>query len=289
MDFLLKLVVGMTVLATIAAVNEGDGDLVKMFAKERKEMREEQKEMRADFRRENDEQNRVIAEQKKQNDKQNRVIAEQKEEMKSLHNKNDKQSQEIQELHMRLHQADLKNKEAHRQRDGKESKELEAKISSAIRQERQSSELEDVVESVVKRSIRHSGKNNTNSSLEIELKKLMDHQIDQYLIKQRSSLEIQLKKLMDHQIDQYLINQRICVAGKYGHGRGQHTQTVNFGYEFPRTPAVSASLAYVWNDAGSRLYMQVGVTSVTRSSAIINSKAYYGSAADLNVSWLACL
>jgi len=268
MDFLLKLVVGMTVLATIAAVNEGDGDLVKMFAKERKEMREEQKEMRADFRRENDEQNRVIAEQKKQNDKQNRVIAEQKEEMKSLHNKNDKQSQEIQELHMRLHQADLKNKEAHRQRDGKESKELEAKISSAIRQERQSSELEDVVESVVKRSIRHSGKNNTNSSLEIEL-----------------------KKLIDHQIAQYLINQRICVAGKYANynANQEHTQTVNFGYEFPRTPTVSASLARIYNNAGYKLTSEVAVSSVTRSSAIIKSYAYYGQGADLIVSWLACL
>merc|ERR1711942_385699 len=108
-----------------------------MFAKERKEMREEQKELRADFRRENDEQNRVIAEQK----------------------------EEMKRLHKRLHRADLQNKEAHRQRDEKQSQELEAKISSAIR---------------------HS--NNTNSSLEIELKKLMDHQIDHYLV------EIALKK-----------------------------------------------------------------------------------------------
>jgi len=272
MDFLLKLVFGMTVLATIAAVNEGDGDLVKMFAKERKEMR-------ADFRRENDEQNRFIAElhqglaeqkkenadQKKQNDEQNRVIAEQKEEMKRLHK--------------RLHRADLQNKEAHRQRDEKQS------------QERHSSELEDVVESVVKRSIRHSGKNNTNSSLEIELKKLIDHQIDQYLIKQRSSLEIKLKKLMDHQIDQYLINQRICVAGRYynGNAKQEHTQTVNFGYEFPRTPTFSASLNRFYNNPGSTLYMRVDVASVTRSSAIIKSWARYGPNADLNVSWLACL
>jgi len=249
MDFLLKLVIGMTVLATIAAVNEGDGDLVKMFAKERKEMREEQKEMRADFRRE-------IDEQKKQNDEQNRVIAEQKEEMKRLHNKNDKQSQDIQKLHKKLHRADLKNKEAHRQRDEKQS------------QERQSSELEDVVESVVKRSIRHSGKNNTFNSLEIEL-----------------------KKLIDHQIVQYLINQRICVAGQYFNGKAnkQHTQTVNFGYEFPRTPAVSASLARVWNNEGAQLEMRVYVSSVTRSTAIITSWARYGSSAQLHVSWLACL
>jgi len=243
MDFLLKLVIGMTVLATIAAVNEGDGDLVKMFAKERKEMREEQKEMRADFRRE-------IDEQKKQNDEQNRVIADQKKQ-------NDEQNRVIAELHKRLHQADLKNKEAHRQRVEKES------------QERHSSELEDVVESVVKRSIRHSGKNNTNSSLEIEL-----------------------KNLIDHQIVQYLINQRICVGGTYqnnGHANQLHTQTVNFGYEFPRTPTVSASLARVGNNKGAQIYMRVDVASVTRSSAIINSYAYHGPNAFLYVSWLACL
>merc|ERR1712142_1121941 len=208
-------------------------------------MREEQKEMRADFRRE-------IDEQKKQSDEQNRVIAEQKEEMKRLHK--------------RLHRADLKNKEAHRQRDEKQSQELEAKISSAIRQ---SSELEDVVESVVKRSIRHSGKNNTNSSLEIVV-----------------------KKLIDHQIVQYLINQRICVGGTYqnnGHANQLHTQTVNFGYEFPRTPTVSASLARVGNNKGAQIYMRVDVASVTRSSAIINSYAYHGPNAFLYVSWLACL
>jgi len=264
MDFLLKLVIGMTVLATIAAVNEGgDGDLVKMFAKERKEMREErkemreeQKEMRADFRRENDEQNRVIAEQKKQNDEQNRVIAEQKKQNDEQNRVIAEQKEEMKRLHKKLHQADLKNKEAHRQRVEKES------------QERHSSELEDVVESVVKRSIRRSGKNNTNNSLEIEL-----------------------KKLIDHQIVQYLITQRICVAGRYANynANQQHTQTVNFGYEFPRMPTVSASLARVYNSAGSRLSMTVDVTSVTRSSAIIKSWAHYGSGADLLVSWLACL
>jgi len=261
MDFLLKLVIGMTVLATIAAVNEGDGDLVKMFAKERKEMREErkemreeQKEMRADFRRENNEQNRVIAEQKKQNDEQNRVIAEQKKQTDEQNRVIAEQKEEMKRLHKRLHRAELQNKEAHRQRDEKQS------------QERHSSELEDVVESVVKRSIRHSGKNNTNNSLEIEL-----------------------KKLIDHQIDQYLINQRICVAGTYFNDNAEHTQTVNFGYEFPRTPTVSASLAWVGNNKGARLWMSVVVDTVTRSTAIIKSWARYGSSAAQQVSWLACL
>jgi len=261
MDFLLKLVIGMTVLATIAAVNEGDGDLVKMFAKERKEMREErkemreeQKEMRADFRRENNEQNRVIAEQKKQNDEQNRVIAEQKKQTDEQNRVIAEQKEEMKRLHKRLHRAELQNKEAHRQRDEKQS------------QERHSSELEDVVESVVKRSIRHSGKNNTNNSLEIEL-----------------------KKLIDHQIVQYLINQRICVGGRYYNGAGDHTQTVNFGYEFPRKPTVLASFTKVGNNKGAELLMRVDLASVTRSSATIWSRAYFGSSANMYVSWLACL
>ena len=134
---------------------------MKMFANERKELREEQKEMRADFRRENDEQNKVIAE---------------------LHKRNDKQSQEIRKLHKKLHHAELKNKEAHRQRDAKESKELEAKVWSAIRQERHSSAMEDVVESVMKKSILRSSKNNSSSGLEVEMKKLIDAQINNYLI-----------------------------------------------------------------------------------------------------------
>jgi len=261
MNALLKLVVGFSVLVTIAAVDEGEGDLLKMFANERKEMR-------ADFRRENDEQNQVIAEQKQN-------IVEQKQNIVELHNRNDEQTQEIakqkkeiekqkkeiEKLHKKLHQAI-------RQRDETENKEMEAKIRSAIRQERHSSDLEHVVESVMKKSILRSSKNNSSSGLEVEL-----------------------KKLIDGQIDKYLINQRICVGGKYSNSKAnqKHTQTVSFGYDFPRKPTVSASLARVNNNGGTWLAMTIRVSSITTTSATIDSYAQYGGGADLAVSWLACL
>jgi len=246
MDLLLKVVFGFSVFAAIAAMNKGDGDLMKMFANERKELR-------ADFRRE-------IDELKKQNDKQSQVNADQKKE-------NVEQKEEIKKLHAKLHQADQKNRKANRQRDAKERRELEAQIRHAIRQERHSSELKDVVESVMKSAIlRSAGSNDTNST---------DNDT--------------LRKIINEQITDYLINQRICVGGRYYKGAGAHSQTVNFGYEFPRTPTVSASLAYVWNNEGAQIYMEAHVISVTKTSANIRSWAHYGPQADVMVSWLACL
>ena len=156
---------------------------MKMFANERKELR-------ADFRREIDEQNQLIAELHQGN-------AEQKEEIRKLHKKNDEQSQvnadqkkenveqkeEIKKLHAKLHQADQKNRKANRQRDEKERQELEAQIRHAIRQERHSSELKDVVESLMKSSIlRSAGSNDTNSTDNDTLKKIINEQITDYLI-----------------------------------------------------------------------------------------------------------
>ena len=135
---------------------------MKMFANERKELR-------ADFRRE-------IEELKKQNDNQNRVDAELKKE-------NADQKEEIRKLHAKLHQADQKNRKANRQRDAKERQELEAQIRHAIRQERHSSELKDVVESLMKSSIlRSAGTNDTNSTDNDTLKKIINEQITDYLI-----------------------------------------------------------------------------------------------------------
>jgi len=268
MNALLKLVVGFSVLVTIAAVDEGEGDLLKMFANERKEMR-------ADFRRENDEQNQVIAElhqgiaeQKKENAEQKEEIVEQKKEIVEQKKAIAEQKEEIKKLHKKLHQADLKNEKATRQRDQKETKEMETKISNALRQERNSSDLEHVVESVMKKSILRSSSSSSSSGLEVEL-----------------------KQLIDGQINNYLINQRICVGGTYRTSKeNQHdTQTVSFGYNFPRKPTVSASLAHIYNNAGDQIYMQVEVSSITTTSATITYRAYYGPGTELKFSWLACL
>merc|ERR1712142_1072925 len=154
-----KLIFAIAFFVKVSSINEGDGDLVKMFASERKEMREEQKEMRADFRRENE---RLVKEDK------------------NLHDKIDKQCQEIALLRNKLLHADLENKKANRQHDEKKSLEFEAKIQHAIRQERksQSSELRDVVESMMKKSIGEGGQNN---SLETELRKMINSEINSFM------------------------------------------------------------------------------------------------------------
>ena len=94
---------------------------MKMFSDERKEMREEQKEMRVVFQREN-------AELRAQNDKQ-------AQEIKKLHNQD-------KHLHEKL-----------RQRDEKEGLKLEAKIRNAITEERHSSDLENVVKKLINSEI----------------------------------------------------------------------------------------------------------------------------------------
>merc|ERR1712042_198025 len=124
-------------VAIIAAVfaEKGDENLAKMFARERREMR-------ADFRREI---SRLTEEDKMLHDK----VGQQNQE-------NADQKKEILRLHKKLRKADLENKRANRQRDEKESQVLEAKIQSAIRRDRQSSELKDVVESVMRNAYNES-------------------------------------------------------------------------------------------------------------------------------------
>ena len=120
--------------------------------------------MRADFRREN---------------------ARLEKEDKSLHDKVNKQNYEISQqrkeiarLHAKLREAELESTKANRQRDERESQELEAKIQHAIRAERQSSELKNVVKSVMKNSYHETGR---NDSLVAELKKLIDAGINNFL------------------------------------------------------------------------------------------------------------
>ena len=98
---------------------------MKMFSDERKEMREEQKEMRAVFQRENAE----------------------------LRAQNDKQAQEIKQLHKKLHNQDKHLHEKLRQRDEEEGPRLEAKIRNAITEERHSSDLENVVKKLINSEI----------------------------------------------------------------------------------------------------------------------------------------
>lgn len=251
-----KLIFAIAFFVKVSSINEGDGDLVKMFASERKEMREEQKEMRADFRRENE---RLVKEDKNLHDK----IDKQSQEIAKLNLRNNKQFQEIALLRNKLHHADLENKKANRQHDEKKSLEFEAKIQHAIRQERksQSSELKDVVESMMKKSIGEGGQNN--------------------------SLETELRKMINSEINSFMSSQKICVAGRYGIGSGRKYTTVEFHHTFKNKPAVSASLSNVYNSGGSGFTAYTEVNSVTKSSAVIYT--IMESLSGLHVSWIACM
>jgi len=247
MHVLLQIVIGLGLFVKISAKNERE-NLMKMFSDERKEMREEQKEMRAVFQREN-------AELRAQNDKQAQEISKQTQEIS-------KQKEEIKLLHKKLHNQNKILHEKLRQRDEEEGPKLEAKIRNAISQERNSSELENVVESVVKRSIIRSGRND--------------------------SLETELKKLINSEINDFLINERICVSGFFVPKAKAHTtRTVEFGYEFPRNPAFSASLGRVQNKPSDPYFAEIIVdqSTVTNSSAFMHT--YSGTYA--SVSWIACL
>ena len=135
--------------------SDADDNFVKMFSNERREMRKEQKEMRAVFLREN-----------KRLEKED----------ENLKDKVKKQDQVIAELHEKLSRLEIKS--ANRQLDESLSQKLEAKIQNAIRRERHSLELKDLVKSEIKNSIVQKGQ---NDSLEIELKKLINTEINNFL------------------------------------------------------------------------------------------------------------
>ena len=93
-----------------------------------------------------------------------------------------------------LRQADLKTKDAIRQKDDKDNAQMDTKIDKkvtveidkALRQERHSSELKGIVESVMTESVGERGRNN---SLERELKKLIKSEIKEYLISKMRQIE----------------------------------------------------------------------------------------------------
>jgi len=240
-------------VAIIAAVfaEKGDENLAKMFARERREMR-------ADFRREI---SRLTEEDKKQ-----------QVEVNKLHDKVDQQNQEnadqkkeILRLHKKLRKADLENKRANRQRDEKESQVLEAKIQSAIRRDRQSSELKDAVVSVMRNAYNESGSNET-------------------------SITSELKKLIHAEINNFLMVTKLCVSGRVDIGKDDTNvrRTVNFGYTFPRKPTFLVSLVRFYSNGDSTWVGEgVSVKSVSNSKAVVSTGAYkttFGTA-----SWIACL
>jgi len=111
----------------------------------------------------------------------------------------------------------------------------------------------------------------------------------------RSALDLDdhFKKLIKSGIIDFLTNERICVSGKFSGRDGSHnivktTHDVDFGYTFPRKPAVSVAISW-YQDAYTGSYytaVEATVTEVTNSSAEISVTKK-----DINwrINWTACL
>merc|ERR1712142_713624 len=265
------------VVVAVSAVDEGEESLMKVLAKERKEMREERKEMREQFQKENERREMEDRKIQRQNDKLHKKLEKQSGEILKQNVENSKQSAQIKKLQEQLRQAELKTKDAIRQKDEKVKEEMDTKIDKALRQERHSSEMKSIVESVMTESVGERGHNN---SLERELKKLIKSEIKEY----DNSLEPELKKLIKSEIKDYLISERICVSGREnGIPIGWPSKrTIQFGYTFPRKPTVSLSFHYVM---GTYAYVYLG--TVTTSTAAIET--YRNKDGNFYVSWIACL
>jgi len=270
MKTIFKLFVTIVVFVATSAVNEGDESLMKILAKERKEMREifqrenerlaQQAEENAKqyqlqqqkLQRQNDQlltnlekqdaklqqqvskQAEEIAKQKEENAKQNQVQQHQQQINAKLHDQNRK-------LHQKLRRAEMETKNAFRQKDFKDKLDMKKMIHSEMQQ-----------------SYIQAGSNNTNDTLVLELKKL-------------------IKK----EINNFVMTERVCIGDTFG--VGQSERTVDFGYTFPRIPTVVASSAYCRKgDSCGAL-----VRKVTKSSAVIQT---YVSEQDMYASWgMACL
>merc|ERR1712142_1179904 len=246
------------VVVAVSAVDEGEESLMKVLAKERKEMREERKEMREQFQKENERREMEDRKIQRQNDKLHKKLEKQSGEILKQNVENSKQSAQIKKLQEQLRQAELKTKDAIRQKDEKVKEEMDTKIDKALRQERHSSEMKSIVESVMTESVGERGYDN--------------------------SLEPELKKLIKSEIKDYLISERICVSGREnGIPIGWPSKrTIQFGYTFPRKPTVSLSFHYVM---GTYAYVYLG--TVTTSTAAIET--YRNKDGNFYVSWIACL
>merc|ERR1712142_806682 len=253
MKTIIKFIVVIELFVAMAATNEGEEKLMKVLAKERKEMKEV-------FQRENAQLRRESAQLRKEDTKLHAQVD-------KLHKHVNKQNQEMAKLREMLRQAESKVKKSNRQRDQNDSLELEAKIKSAIRQEDVHSEFKNIAESVLKTSI---GQHESNDSLEGELRKLMKSEINNFIIKEK-----------------------MCVGGgvSKGHTHAAETSTtVEFGYTCPRKPLVSVAFSNIFTfDGTSNRWNNVYtfVTSVTNSSAIVAIHKYKTD--NCEVSWIACM
>merc|ERR1712142_1217936 len=262
MKTIIKFIVVIELFVAMAATNEGEEKLMKVLAKERKEMKEV-------FQRENAQLRRESAQLRKEDTKLHAQVD-------KLHKHVNKQNQEMAKLREMLRQAESKVKKSNRQRDQNDSLEFEAKIKSAIRQADVHSELKNIVKSVVQTSIGQQGyRCPTNPAMSPQ------HGSN-------DSLERELRKLMKSEINNFIINEKLCVGGvitKSSEDAASTTTTVQFGYTFPRKPLVSVAFSDIYGGSSNNVY--TSILSVSKSSAVIFLNKYETRVCI--VSWIACM
>jgi len=266
MKTIFKIFVTIVVFAATTAVKEGDEGLMKILAKERKEMREI-------FQRENDRLAQQAEENAKQNQLQQQKLQRQNDQLLQRLEKQDeklqqqvtKQAEEItkqnqvqqqqqqviaklhdqnRKLHQKLRRSELETKSAFRQKDQKDNLNMKKMIHSEMQQ-----------------SYIQAGRNNTNDTLVLEMKKL-------------------IKK----EINNFLKTKKVCVGGQFRTNNDGNSirKTVNFEYTFPRKPTVVASVAFRYYKGD---YCGAFVREVTKSSTVIETY----SQDMVHTTWMACL
>jgi len=239
MNNFFNLIVLIGFCAAISTANEGEEKLMKILAKERKETKEMFQQENSRLRRED----------------------------KKLRKEDAKLRQEIAKLrdeNQALRQADSKMQKSIRQRDENASLEFDARLRNSMRQEDVHSEMKNIFKSVMESSIGERGGN--------------------------SSLEIELRKLMKSEITNYLITEKICVSGTFGSGKANEWQRkrVNYGVTFPRKPTVTVSIyQFYYSNPGQRVSAFTEVNEIGNSSAVIGS--YRDNSNVFEIAWMACL
>jgi len=257
MNNFLNLIVLIGVFAAISTANEGEEKLMKILAKERKETKEMFQQENSRLRREDTKLRKVDAKLRKEDTKIRKEATKLREQV-------DKQNKKIAKLEEKLRQADLKTQKSIRQRDENTSLEFDTRLKNSMRQEDVHSEMKDIVTSVMESSIGERGGN--------------------------SSLEIELRKLMKSEITNYLINEKICVSGTFNVGKVKEwrKERVNYGVTFPRKPTVTASISYFYHyNPSQTAYAQAYVFEVGNSSAVVGGYRYNSNTC--YVAWIACL
>jgi len=264
-----KLLVLTVALANASAADKGDGDLLKVLAKERKEMSNIFQQENAELRRDDQ---KLRERDEKLHDRIDRL----NEQLVKLLGKNDKQAEQVTKMNQQVTKLHGKNDKL----------------------QDQNKKLKDEMMKLHKKLQRQSDKEVNHLQHRLEYDRQRDHQnqtseFDQRIkqsIRQRD-VHSELTKIIKNEIKHFLLSERICVNGEISGQSNTNsavttTHHVDLGYTFPRKPAFSVAISNYdfflnrWAD------VKTTVTEVTNSSAeisVVQKDVVW------SVSWMACL